>query len=298
MLATRGGQTATIAVGQVTKSSAVDGPTSIDRRNRQRLVTVGAALAGGVPLNDVTRPLEQAVAQMQANGTIPAGYTVSLGGQGEQQAKAFSNLIMALALSVVLEYMLLAALYESFILPFATMFALPLAVVGAFVGLAVTGNTLNLLSMIGVIVLMGLVGKNGILLIDYTNTLRQRGLTRAQALREAGETRLRPILMTTVALVAGLMPLAIGMEEGAETYKGMASVIIGGMLSSTVLSLLVVPCMYTYFDDFQGLIVRMWNWRPFRSRKEPAPAPPPSREGERGRPANPRPVFEEAGSRG
>ena len=116
---------------------------------------------------------------MQADGTIPAGYNVSLGGQSEQQAKAFQNLILALALSVVLEYMLLAALYESMILPFATMFALPLAVIGAFVGLAVTGNTLNLLSMIGVIVLMGLVGKNGILLIDYTNTLRQQGRTRA-----------------------------------------------------------------------------------------------------------------------
>ena len=113
---------------------------------------------------------------MQADGAIPAGYTVSLGGQGEQQAKAFGNLILALGLSVILEYMLLAALYESMILPFATMFALPVAVVGAFVGLAITGNTLNLLSMIGVIVLMGLVGKNGILLIDYTNTLRQRGL--------------------------------------------------------------------------------------------------------------------------
>ena len=129
------------------------------------------------------------------------------------------------------------------------MFALPLAVIGAFIGLAASGNTLNLLSMIGVIVLMGLVGKNGILLVDFTNTLRQRGIARTDALREAGETRLRPILMTTVALVVGLCPLVLGLEEGSEIYKGMAAVIIGGMLSSTVLSLLVVPCMYTYFDD-------------------------------------------------
>jgi HAE1 family hydrophobic/amphiphilic exporter-1 len=186
--------------------------------------------------------------------------------------------------------MLLAALYESMILPFATMFALPLAVIGAFAGLAVTGNTLNLLSMIGVIVLMGLVGKNGILLIDYTNTLRHQGRSRTEALREAGETRLRPILMTTVALVAGLMPLAIGLEEGSETYRGMAAVIIGGMLSSTLLSLLVVPCMYTYFDDLQRLIVRAWRWRPFRRKAVPAVAlhrPP----------VTARPVLEEAGSR-
>jgi HAE1 family hydrophobic/amphiphilic exporter-1 len=221
-----------------------------------------------------------------------------MGGQSEQQAKAFQNLILALALSVVLEYMLLAALYESMILPFATMFALPLAVIGAFAGLAATGNTLNLLSMIGVIVLMGLVGKNGILLIDYTNTLRQQGRTRAAALREAGETRLRPILMTTVALVAGLMPLALGIEEGSETYKGMASVIIGGMLSSTLLSLLVVPCMYTYFDDLQGLILKIWHWRPFRSRVRVAAPSQPTAPHAPAKPAvGPRPRLEEVGSR-
>jgi HAE1 family hydrophobic/amphiphilic exporter-1 len=294
MTATRGGQTATITVGQVTRSTNVAGPTSVDRRNRQRLVTIGAGLAGGVPLNDVSRPLQQAISQMQADGTIPFGYVVSLGGQSEQQQKAFVNLIAALALSVILEYMLLAALYESFILPFATMFALPLAVIGAFAGLAATGNTLNLLSMIGVIVLMGLVGKNGILLIDFTNTLRQRGHTRTAALREAGETRLRPILMTTLALVAGLMPLALGLEEGSETYKGMAAVIIGGMLSSTLLSLLVVPCMYTYFDDLQGGILRLWRWRPFRKRAKKVVAPEPAPR----RPvAAPRPRLEEVGSR-
>jgi hydrophobic/amphiphilic exporter-1 (mainly G- bacteria), HAE1 family len=272
MIATRGGQAATVTVGQVTRAAEVAGPTSVDRRNRQRLVTIGSALTPGVTLNEVTRPLQQEVTRLQAEGAIPPGYNVSLGGQSEQQAKAFNNLIMALLLSVILEYMLLAALYESMILPFATMFALPLAVIGAFVGLAATGNTLNLLSMIGVIVLMGLVGKNGILLIDYTNTLRNRGHSRTEALREAGETRLRPILMTTVALVVGLMPLAIGLEEGSETYKGMASVIIGGMISSTVLSLLVVPCMYTYFDDLQRLVVRLWGWRPFRRKGSPSPA--------------------------
>ncbi|MCC7369360.1 MAG: efflux RND transporter permease subunit [Chloroflexi bacterium] len=298
MTATRGGQSATINVGQVARASEVAGPTSVDRRNRQRLVTIGASLGAGVPLNDVTRPLQQAVTEMTADGTIPAGYVVSLGGQSEQQAKAFNNLILALALSVILEYMLLAALYESMILPFATMFALPLAVIGAFVGLAVTGNTLNLLSMIGVIVLMGLVGKNGILLIDYTNTLRNQGRARNDALREAGETRLRPILMTTVALVAGLTPLAIGLEEGSETYKGMASVIIGGMLSSTLLSLLVVPCMYTYFDDLQRLIVRLWRWRPFRRGGMAEPHPLPARESAHGPAVAGRPRLEEVGSRG
>jgi HAE1 family hydrophobic/amphiphilic exporter-1 len=288
ILGNRAGQATMVTLGQVTRTVQVAGPTTIDRRNRQRLVTVGANLAGETPLNDVTRPLQAAITQLQQDGTIPAGYSVALGGQSEQQAKAAANFVMALALSIVLEYMLLAALYESLILPFATMFALPLAVIGAFAGLAVTGNTLNLLSMIGVIVLMGLVGKNGILLIDFTNTLRQRGITRAAALREAGETRLRPILMTTVALVVGLCPLVLGLEEGSEIYKGMAAVIIGGMLSSTALSLLVVPCMYTYFDDLQTLIGRIWHWRPFRSRR-PHPAARPQPIG--------RPRLEEVGSR-
>jgi HAE1 family hydrophobic/amphiphilic exporter-1 len=167
-------------------------------------------------------------------------------------------------LSIILEYMLLAALYESMILPLATMFGLPLSVIGAFSALAVSHNTLNLLSLIGMVVLMGLVGKNGILLVDFTNTLRNRGLSRDQALREAGPTRLRPILMTTLALMFGMLPLALKLEEGGELYAGMATVIIGGMLSSTLLSLVVVPCMYTYFDDFQSLVGRVVRWRPFR----------------------------------
>jgi HAE1 family hydrophobic/amphiphilic exporter-1 len=117
-------------------------------------------------------------------------------------------------------------------------------------------------------------------------------------LREAGETRFRPILMTTIALVAGLTPLALGLEEGSETYKGMASVIIGGMLSSTFLSLLVVPCMYTYFDDLQRLILRIWHWRPFRSRKKAVAPPPPVEPRAPAQPAvKPRPRLEEVGSR-
>ncbi|MDP8922381.1 MAG: efflux RND transporter permease subunit [Chloroflexota bacterium] len=293
LTATRGGQATTVNLGQVTRIDQVGGPTSVDRRNRQRLVTVNAGLAGGAVLNDVTQPLQGAIRQLEADGTIPAGYTVQLGGQSEQQAKAFRSLMLALGLSILLEYMLLAALYESMILPFATMFALPLAVVGAFAGLAISGNTLNLLSMIGVVVLMGLVGKNGILLVDYTNTLRQRGVARRRALREAGETRLRPIVMTTAALVVGMLPLALGLEEGSELYRGMSAVIIGGMLSSTVLSLLVVPCMYTYFDDLQALIVRVWRWRPFRRRRvEPAEAPAQPHGQRQGRPR-----LEQAGSR-
>jgi hydrophobic/amphiphilic exporter-1 (mainly G- bacteria), HAE1 family len=270
-------QTSMVYLSQVTRQVQVAGPTTIDRRNRQRVVTVGANLAGGTALNDVTQPVQRAIRQFQAQGAVPQGYTLALGGQAESQAEAFGNLGLALGLSIALEYMLLAALYESLILPFATMFALPVAMVGALMALAITGRTLNLLSLIGVIVLMGLVGKNGILLVDYTINLRRAGKPRTDALREAGPTRLRPILMTTLALVFGMLPLALQLEEGSEIYAGMATVMIGGMLSSTILSLLVVPCMYTYFDDLQGLIKRLWARVPLGARP-PAVAQPARRK--------------------
>jgi HAE1 family hydrophobic/amphiphilic exporter-1 len=280
----RGGAPVTATVGQLTRVEQVAGPATVDRRNRQTVVTIGSGLVGNTPLGSVTTPIQRGIDDMKARGEIPTGYNVQFGGQAADQAKAFVNMLMALGLSVVLEYMLLAALYESMILPFATMFALPLAIIGAFVALAVTGNTLNLLSMIGVVVLMGLVGKNGILLVDYTNSLRRSGLQRTDALHQAGSARLRPILMTTMALVCGMMPLALKLEEGSEIYVGMATVIIGGMLSSTFLSLLVVPCMYTYFDDFQRLIARLIRWRPFRRRRAPVSTIPDERYAEPARP--------------
>jgi HAE1 family hydrophobic/amphiphilic exporter-1 len=272
---TRDGQPVAVALGAVTSVDRVTAPASIDRRNRQRLVTVGSNVASGAALTDVSTPLTQALADLKASGAVPSGYDVLLGGQAEQQATAFSGLLVALFLSAILTYMLLAALYESMILPLATMFALPLAMIGALIALALTGNTLNLLSMIGVIVLMGLVGKNGILLVDYANTLRHKGVARREALLEAGATRLRPILMTTLALCFGMAPLALKLEEGSEIYGAMAVVIVGGMISSTVLSLLIVPCMYSYFDDLQTVIGRIVRWRPGRRTADPdAPLPP------------------------
>ncbi|MBI3969536.1 MAG: efflux RND transporter permease subunit, partial [Chloroflexi bacterium] len=270
----RDGQPVQVRLDQVATTRTVSGPTSLDRRNRERVITLGANLATGSTLNDVTRPLQVKIDEMRRNGEIPRGYDVKLGGQAEDQAKAFTSILLAIGLSVVLIYMLLSALYESMILPFATMFALPVAVVGALIGLAVSRNSINLLSMIGMIVLMGLVGKNGILLVDYTNILRQRGRSRTEALLEAGPTRLRPILMTTFALIFGMMPLALGLEEGSETYKGIASVLIGGMTSSTILSLLLVPCMYTYFDDLQRLIGRVFRFVTRRGRPASEPSIP------------------------
>ena len=151
--------------------------------------------------------------------------------------------------------MLMAALYESFIYPFAIIICLPVALVGAFLGLIAVGDTINIFSMIGMIMLVGLVAKNAILLVDYTNTLRRRGMSRYEALLEAGPTRLRPIMMTTITLVFAMIPLALKLGDGSESRSPMAIVVLGGMITSTMLTLVLVPCTYTYLDDIQNLLL-------------------------------------------
>src|SRR5262249_26087652 len=162
---------------------------------------------------DVLRDVQAQTSKLD----LPVGYTISITGQGTQLNTAFAALTQALALSIVLMYMLMAALYESFIYPFAVIICLPVALVGAFFGLILVGDTINIFSMIGMIMLVGLVAKNAILLVDYTNTLRRRGMSRIDALLEAGPTRLRPILMTTTTLVFAMIPLALKLGDGAES---------------------------------------------------------------------------------
>jgi len=272
IVGSQNGQPVTVSLNQVTEVEVGTGPTDLKRYNRARTVTITANVAPGYVLNQVTDPIQRAVEQqIRAAGLVPAGYFVELGGDAEGQAKSFSQILFALGLSIGLVYMLLSALYESLILPFAVLFALPVALVGALGGLALTNQTLNLISMIGLIVLMALVGKNGILLVDYTNHLRDQGLSRHDALLKAGPTRMRPIFMTSSAMILGMMPLALGVESGSELYTAMAIEIIGGMATSTLLSLVVVPCMYTYFDDLQHLLGQVMTWRPWR--RPPADQP-------------------------
>ncbi len=153
---------------------------------------------------------------------------------------------IALLTSFALVYMLMVILYGSFLTPFVIMFSVPVAIVGALAGLAVTNQTLNLFSMIGIIMLFGLVAKNGILLVDYANTMRNRGLRAVDAMRAAAGIRLRPILMTTMAMVFGMLPLALGLAEGAEFRRSMGTVLIGGLLSSLILTLFLVPVVYCW----------------------------------------------------
>ncbi|MFN8524507.1 MAG: efflux RND transporter permease subunit [Chloroflexota bacterium] len=235
------------------------GPARIQRTDRQRVVEISAAVnpnaEGGRTLGDVVRDARAQTNQI----ALPEGYQLIYAGQVQQQEQAFQTLLQALTLSVLLVYMLMVALYESWLTPFAIMFSLPVALVGAFLGLFVTGNTFNIFSMIGMIMLMGLVGKNAILLIDFTDTLRKRGMERTEALLEAGYTRLRPIIMTTCTVVFAMLPLALKLEEGGESRAPLAVVLMGGVLSSTLLTLLLVPAVYTLLDDGKIQVGRLIN---------------------------------------
>jgi len=245
----------TIQLGQIANVTSSTGPTQVDRRDRQRSVYVTADLNGRVA-GDVAKDIQAGLDRI----SVPSGYKVTQGGDAQSQNETFGQILTALGLSVLLMYMLMVALFESLIFPLMIMFSLPLAVVGAFGLLTVTGNTLNMLSMIGMILLTGLVGKNAILLVDYTNTLRKRGLARNDALLEAGPTRLRPILMTTSALVLAMMPIALKLGEGSEWRAPMAVTVIGGLLTSTLLTLVLIPSVYTIMDDFTGSLSRAPRW--------------------------------------
>ncbi len=229
------------------------GPVQIDRQDRSRQVTVLANL-------DTSMKLDAAVAAVVAiekDEGLPPGTTSKFTGDAEMQAESFANIIFSMALAAALIYMVLAAQFESLIHPLTVMLSLPLSVVGALGLLAVTGRTLNIFSMIGMIMLMGLVTKNAILLVDYTNLLRSRGMSKTDALLEAGPVRLRPILMTAMSTMAGMTPVAIGMGSGAETRAPMGTAIVGGLITSTILTLVVIPVVYSTVDDLAGWVRRM-----------------------------------------
>jgi len=188
---------------------------------------------------------------------------------------ALAALGQALVLSVILEYMLLVALYGSWFYPLVVMLSVPLGLVGSLFALYATGGTINIFSMIGLIMGFGLVAKNGILLVDFTNTLRASGVERTKALGQAARTRLRPILMTSATMVFGMTPLALKLEPGSESRAPMAVVVIGAICTSTILAIIVVPAVYTLFDDLQGLLSRRHAEEPTPVHvRAPAPAAP------------------------
>ncbi len=218
-------------------------------------MTIASNMSGEVPLGQVNAEVEKAI---NAAG-IPAGVRVFYGGDTENMRDMFSDMTIAFSMAVLFVYIIMVSLFESYMHPFTIMFSLPVALVGAFGGLALTGSTLNMMSMIGIIMLMGLVTKNAILLVDFTNTLRSRGMEMREALLEAGKTRLRPIVMTTATMIFGMMPLALALGSGSEMRQGMAVVVIGGLTSSTLLTLVLVPVVYTYIDGLRSRLPALFR---------------------------------------
>ncbi len=241
-----------IELANVVRIQEGGGPSIIYRVDRQRAIMVYASLEG--------KPLGQAMEELNAISArvLPAGFTAKYKGAADTMKESFGYLMFALMLGIVMAYMILAAQFESFLHPVTVLLSMPLSFIGAFGALILTGNSLNIFTFIGLILLMGLVKKNAILLVDYTNTLRERGMPRREAILQAGPVRLRPILMTTFAMIFGMLPVAFALGEGAETRSPMGIAVIGGLTTSLFLTLVVVPVAYDQFDDWRlGLRKRL-----------------------------------------
>jgi len=207
------------------------------------------------------------------NVTLPPGYIVSQGGETEDQREVFGRIFSALGIAVMLMYFVLVIQFGSFLDPLAIMLSLPLSLIGVMLALLVTGSTLNLMSMIGVILLMGIVAKNAILLIDFAKWSEESGMSRRQSIIEAGRVRLRPILMTTFALVAGMIPVAIGAGEGADFRAPLGRAVIGGVITSTILTLLVIPTFYEILTEWRDWALDHLRGRKHVHEHKPAAAP-------------------------
>ncbi len=201
----------------------------------------------------------------KANYNLPEGYSIKFTGEDQQMVEAFSSLKLALILSVFLVYMVMAIQFESLVHPLTIMFSVPVAYSGSIIGLAITNNPLSVPAYVGVIMLAGIVVNNAIVLVDYINTLRERGLDKEAAIIKAGPTRLRPILMTTLTTILAMIPLALGLGEGAEAMAPMAIVVIFGLTTSTLLTLLIVPVIYCLLDDLSISIKHVRK----KSKKQP-----------------------------
>ncbi len=234
----------TVPLQQIGELIESKGPNVIRRTDQVRAISISASILNR-DLNSVVSDIQRGMAAY----SMPEGFSYYFRGQREQLIEAFGSLYLVVILAIILVYMILASLFQSFLHPFTIMFSVPLAFTGAAIGLLVTGKPVSVPALIGAVVLAGIVVNNGIVLIDYINILRQQEKERGEAIIEAGETRVRPIMMTTLTTVLGLLPLAIGYGEGAEAQAPMAIVVIGGLSLATLLTLVVIPVIYSLFDD-------------------------------------------------
>ncbi len=243
---TRGGAPAQVPLGSLVDYRLDASPSEVNRQDLSRQLLVEANLDGIVISEAMT-----AVRAATADIPFEAGYGLDFTGEAERMGESFGYMAQSLILAVVFVYLILSAQFDSFIVPLAIMFALPLSVVGMAGALRLTGDAISVMALIGLIMLMGLVTKNAILLVDYAQTLQKRGMERREAVILSGRTRLRPIIMTTLAMIFGMMPLALALGAGGEFRAPMARSVVGGLITSTVLTLVVVPVAYTLLDDLQ-----------------------------------------------
>ena len=235
-----------IRVGDVGKVVEEFAPPTIERENRQRVVNVTMMLGDGVALGSV---VEQ-VNAILADYVLPDDVFVEVGGTLEDQQESFGDMMVLFVLIVLLVYVVMATQFESFVYPFIIMITIILAVPGVFFALALTGTSLSLMALLGAIMLVGIVVKSGIVMVDYTNLLRERGYSINQAVVAAGKSRLRPVLMTAITTILGMFPMALSIGEGSELWQPMGVAVIGGLTFSTILTLVVVPVMYSLFGGF------------------------------------------------
>ncbi len=247
-----------IPLSKVAIGKETTGYSQINRQNKARFINIEGTIGTNGNLGSITTEVEKILKEDPAL-KVPAGIAYSFKGQAEDFRDLMQNMLIALGLGVIFIYLVLSSLYESFITPLSILLALPLAVVGALAALFLTQKSIDLFSMIGIVLLMGVVAKNSILLVDYTQLLLAQGMPRRDALIKACRTRLRPILMTSFALISGTLPIALGLNEASAQRTSMGIAIIGGLISSTFLTLVVVPAAFGYVDDFRLFLGRWLN---------------------------------------
>jgi HAE1 family hydrophobic/amphiphilic exporter-1 len=238
-------QGAVVKLSQIATFELAQGPVQIIREDQVRKAEVTADLLNR-DLNSVMTDIQTSIGQMN----LPAGYEITFGGENEEMMESFASLAVALLLAIILVYAVMAVQYESFFNPFVIMFSIPTCIIGVVFGLLLTGRSFSITAFIGVIMLVGIAVANAIVYVDYLKRLRERGMERDEAIAEAGRVRLRPILMTAFTTILAMLPMAIGLGEGAELIAPLATVVIGGLLASTLITLVLVPVVYSIFDDW------------------------------------------------
>jgi hydrophobic/amphiphilic exporter-1 (mainly G- bacteria), HAE1 family len=245
---------AIVKLKDIADVSEIVGQAILERSDRMNSIKVTASTVGRAT-GTVVADIQKEVAKLK----VPEGIVIEYQGEAQRQKDAFGSLGLAFGLGVLLVYLIMVALYESVVYPFVVLFSIPVALIGALLALALTMESLTIFAIVGLIMLLGLVAKNGILIVDFTNHLKEQGMSVAEALVEAGKERLRPILMTTIAMIAGMLPIALASGSGAEVKNGMAWVIIGGLTSSLFLTLFLVPSMYMIIESLKNRVLRLTN---------------------------------------